>query len=169
MIQTDNLEIILIDRSFGKVIFHEFNEEIATYMIPQPPDSISGTYNFIDESIEKNKKGTDLQLVAVKKDSGEFIGCFGVHELDKKNPELGLWIKKGAYGNGYGIEAMEAIIQWLQENREFEYLRYPVDRRNLKSRRIPERNGGFIKKEYKEINSKGFELDLIEFWIKKSY
>lgn len=167
MIKTKNLELLVIDRSFGEVIFNEFTEEIATYMFPQPPNDISGTYSFIDESMENTKNGKDLQLVGIEKDSGEFIGCFGVHGLNRKDPELGLWVKKGAHGKSYGIEAMEALIKWLRENSDFEYLRYPVDKRNTKSRRIPERNGGVIKKEYKDINPKGFELDLVEFWIWK--
>jgi RimJ/RimL family protein N-acetyltransferase len=118
-------------------------------------------------SFNSLEKGNDLQMVILKKQLNEFIGCAGVHQIGAKDPELGIWIKKSAHGNKYGLETITALIAWARKNIDFNYLRYPVDKRNRASRRIPEQNGGIIKREFKGINQKGFELDEVEYWIYK--
>lgn len=165
IIETENLILQPIELKYSEIIFKEFTEDISLYMLPKPSDNIKGVEQFIESSIEGLLDGSNLQLVAISRETGEFIGCVGLHYLGSKDPELGLWIKKGAHGNAYGLEAITSLIGWARENIDFEYLRYPVDRRNHASRRIPERNGGEIKKEYKEINQMGFELDTVEYYI----
>jgi RimJ/RimL family protein N-acetyltransferase len=81
------------------------------------------------------------------------------------DPELGIWTKKSSHNNGYGIEAMNGLIEWVNKNIKFDYLKYPVDKRNKASRRIPERNNGKIVKEYKNKGLGGKELDEVEYWI----
>ena len=55
---------------------------------------IEETYEFIRSSIEGLKNGSNLQLIILKKPSNEFIGCAGLHRINTKNPELGIWTKK---------------------------------------------------------------------------
>jgi len=166
-IETSNLFLIPINESYIQDIFNEFTNEITLFMFPKAAENIEETKQFVSSSINGLNQGNNLQLVALKKTNMEFVGCIGLHYFDKKDPELGLWIKKSAHGNGYGLEAITGLILWAKENIEFEYLRYPVDKRNYASRRIPEGNGGIIKKEFKTINQSGFELDEIEYWIYK--
>jgi [ribosomal protein S5]-alanine N-acetyltransferase len=156
-----------INGSYANDIFINFNDEITRYMYPKPAKEISETNGFITESIKGLKEGNNLQLVALKKPEMEFLGCIGLHHVGQKDPELGIWIKKAAHGYGYGLEAISAVIEWAEKNVEYEYLKYPVDRRNFASKRIPETTGGVQKKEYKKVNLKGFELDEIEYWIQK--
>ncbi len=168
LIQTENLILKPIEQKYSEDIFQEFTDEISLYMFPKPKGNIDEIRQSIEVSIEKNHNGSNLQLVAISKKSSEFIGCVDLHSIQKKDPELGLWIKKEAHGNSYGLEAITLLIDWTNKNVEFEYLRYPVDKRNYASRRIAEINKGQIKKEYKDINQRGFELDTVEYWIYKS-
>ena len=62
---------------------------------------------------------------------------------------------------------MTALITWARNSLDFNYLVYPVDKRNIASKRIAELNGGKIKAEYKKVNLVGFELDEVEYWIYK--
>lgn len=166
-IETENLILIPINHKYSEVIYQEFTDEISLYMIPKPANNIDEITQFINTSIEGIVNQSNLQLVALNKSTLEFIGCVGLHNITNNNPELGLWIKKGSHGRSYGLESITALINWAKLNLEYDYLKYPVDRRNFASRRIPETNNGIIKKEYKEINQKGFELDTIEYWIYK--
>ena len=167
IIETEHLILKPIDYSYANDIFSHFTHEIALYMYPEPSENIEGVNTFIEMSISSLEQGNNLQLVCIKKVSKEFIGCAGMHEIGTIAPELGIWIKKAAHGHGYGLEAISALIKWSRENIDFEYLRYPVDKRNYASRRIPEWNGGIIKREFKSINQRGFELDQVEYWIYK--
>lgn len=166
-IKTEKLLLLPINYTYTEEIFQHFNKDITLYMFPAPAKQIEETKAFIGASLTKLANGTTLQLVITINSTNEFIGCAGLHEIDSKRPELGIWLKKNAHGNGYGLKTITEMIKWSRENIDFEYLVYPVDKRNPASRRIPERNGGIIKREFKIINQAGFELDEIEYWIYK--
>jgi ribosomal-protein-alanine N-acetyltransferase len=166
-IETSRLILVPITVIHAEEIFTHFTIEITRYMFPKPATQIEETLEFINTSLIGLENGTNLQLVILHKDSEEFVGCAGLHNVDTIDPELGIWTKKSSHGNGYGIEAISGIITWARLHVPFTYLRYPVDRENYPSRRIAERNGGVIHREYRKVNQCGVELDLVEYWIFK--
>ncbi len=167
-IESDRLMQLPIKLEHGEDIFAHFTIEITKYMYPKPADDISETLAWIKSSIKAMEKGKNIQLVIFKKDTGEFMGCTGLHDVEGKTPELGVWTKKSSHGNGYGREAITALFDWACENIKFDDILYPVDKRNIASRKIPESLGGIVVKEYKRKNSAGFELDMAEYRIYKN-
>lgn len=167
IIETDRLLLVPISLDFDKDIFREFTKEITVYMSPKPPDKIEETREFIKSSLEKMKKNEDLQMVVLKKDTKEFLGCAGLHRVNTPTPELGIWIKKSAHGNGYGKEAVFGLKKWANENLHYECLIYPVDKDNLPSRKIPESLGGVIEKEFDKKKLSGNILHEVEYRIYK--
>lgn len=147
------------------VIFKEFNENIITYMYPPTPEDIEETEDFIDTSILLMKKGINIQLVIEHNQTKEFLGCVGLHRVDKKNPEFGVWIKSEAHGNGYGIKAIHMLYNFAVENFEFDYFLYPVAKQNVASRKIPESLSGVIKKEENVTTPIGKVLNVVEYHI----
>jgi len=152
IIETERLIMKPITMHYRDEIFKEFTPEITVHMCPQPTGDIKDTEKFINESIQKNEAGTNLQFVIVKKDTDEFLGNAGLH-LDKEQPEFGIWIKKSAHGNGCGFEAIRGIKEWAEQNLDYDYLSYPVVKDNKSSRKIPEKLGGknvrsFVGKTY---------------------
>ncbi|MGH2414924.1 MAG: GNAT family N-acetyltransferase, partial [Microcystaceae cyanobacterium] len=141
---TNQLLLISVLQKYKEDIFREFTKEITTYMYPRPPQDMTETEEFINDSLCEMQTGTHLIMVILKKDSQEFLGCTGIHEIHSKNPVLGIWIKKSAHGQGYGLEAITALKNWADENLDYEYLIYDVDKENIPSRRIPEKLGGQI-------------------------
>ena len=93
------------------------------------------------------------------------MGCAGLHHIDKKTPELGIWIKKSAHGHGYGKETMVALKEWADKNLSYEYILYPVAKENYPSRKIPEFLHGKVEREYDKINMSGKKLHLLEYRI----
>ncbi|WGV28779.1 GNAT family N-acetyltransferase [Halotia branconii CENA392] len=128
---------------------------------------MSETELFINESLLEMQNGDNLIVVILRKDSQEFLGCSGIHELNSKCPAAGIWLKKSAHGYGYGVEAIAALKKWADDNLDYEYLIYPVDRANIPSRKIPERLGGQIFREYEQINLSSNILHLVEYRIPK--
>ena len=137
-------------------------------MYPQPAKKIKETENFILDSIKKNLKGENLQLVILKKKSNEFLGCIGLHKINTKTPELGIWVKKSEHGNKYGLEAISALKKWANQNLNYTYLYYPVAKKNIPSRKIPELLGGKLIKEYIGENIKGKKIKEVEYRIYKN-
>ena len=164
-IETQNLLLRSITPDHTEEIFREFTPEITTYMFPKSPEKIEETAAFVESAMKGNEEGRDLQIVILKKSTGEYLGKGGVHHIDTKTPELGIWIKKSAHGNGYGKEAVTALKEWTDEHLEYEYLLYPVDEANHASRRIPESLGGKVFREYDKENMGGRMLHLLEYRI----
>lgn len=156
-----------ISMQYKAEIFSEFTEEITRYMHPRSPKEISETEAFISESMKGLKDGSNLGLVILNKTTQEFLGCTGLHGITRKDPAVGIWLKKSAHGNKYGLEAITGIKTWADEHLDYEYLRYPVDRANIASRKIPEVLGGEIFREYNQVNLSGNILHLVEYKIYK--
>lgn len=164
-IETNRLILQPIDIKYAEDIFKNFNEKITTYMYPKPAEKIDETINFIEISLSEMQREENYMLVILEKETNEFIGCLGLHNLLSKTPELGVWIKESAFGNNYGYEAVKALTNWAIEQKKWQSVKYPVDKKNFPSRRIPERLNGTIVKEFKSINMKGSELDQVEYEI----
>lgn len=164
-IVTNRLLLKPISMEYKEDIFKEFTDEITTYMYPRPPKEIFETESFINDSVAEMKNEAHLVLVIIKKDTKELLGCTGIHNINSKNPELGIWLKKSAHGKGYGLETITALKKWAEEHLNYEYLVYPVDRRNIPSRKIPERLGGTIFREFDKTNLSGRVLHMVEYRI----
>jgi [ribosomal protein S5]-alanine N-acetyltransferase len=164
-IETKNLFLQGLTLDYKDDIFKEFTAEITTHMTPKPPEKIEETIQFIETAIKENKEGSNLQIVILNKETKDFLGCGGLHHIDGKTPELGIWIKKSAHGHGYGKEAMIALKDWADENLDYEYILYPVAEENNPSRRIPESLGAKVAKEYDRVNMSGKKHHLLEYRI----
>lgn len=164
-ITTARLRLVPVSAEYAEVIFQEFTPEVTKYMFPKSPETIDDTLAFITMSQEQLRKGESYNVTILDVKTGEVLGGGGINHTNTKTPELGIWIKKGAHGHTYGREAVTGLKDWAEKNLSYDYLIYPVDRRNIASRKIAESLGGVIKKEYKKINGSGNELDMVEYWI----
>jgi len=165
---TERLEIVPISLLYKDAIFKEFTKEITELMHPKPPTSDEDTVEYIKSELPKYERGEELPMIILEKNNQDFLGCVGIHFLSSLTPELGIWIKKLAQGNGYGKEAVNALKRWGDDNLDYEYLTYPVDKANVRSRRIAESIGGIIRREFKKTNLSGRILDEVEYWIYKT-
>lgn len=165
IVKTSRLFLKSISEEYAQEIFHFFTPEVTTYMYPSPPKKIQDTLDFIKMAKEENAKGTDFQVAVLHKETKEFLGCAGVHNIHTRTPELGIWIKIPAHGNGYGKEAVTALKKWTDENVAYDSILYPVAQQNYPSRRIPESLGGTVVREYDETTEDGRILRLVEYRI----
>lgn len=164
-LETERLLLIPITMDYAENIFDEFTDEITQYMYPQTPRRIQETESFIREAQIGLYRESDLQLVILNKETGEFMGCAGLHNLDSRYPELGIWLKISAHGQGLGMETIAALKKWADEHLDYNYLKYPVDSRNYPSRKIPEALGGIPEKTYWTRSLNGIELEIMEYRI----
>ena len=165
-IAAERILLLPISEKYATEIFQNFTAEVTHYMVPQTPGRIEETLAFIGNSLENMKRGENLQFVIVDKESGEFLGCCGLHgQGNPTKPELGIWLKISAHGNGYGKEAIMALVQWADRHLQYDYLTYPVDRDNIPSRKIPEALGGEIFEETLCTKQDGGCLDVVIYRI----
>ena len=147
-------------------IFGEFTDQITIYMFPRPARSIDETAKFIADSIEGQINGTNYQVtMVIRDDPTSFVGSSGIHHPDSRTPELGLWVAGRYQGKGFGTETITALCEWTAEEVHCDYLKYPVDRANTASRKIPEGLGGDVEDEYDLITPDGRTLNILEYRI----
>jgi [ribosomal protein S5]-alanine N-acetyltransferase len=147
-------------------VYAEFTPEIATYMFPASPARIEETLAFITDARSRRQRGTDLVLVIVDRATGEFLGVCGVHgDVDPLTPEFGIWLKKRAHGRALGLEAIRTLKEWCERQLAVDGFVYPVDRRNIPSRRIPEALGGTVVAEQVERTPGGSVLDQVIYRV----
>jgi RimJ/RimL family protein N-acetyltransferase len=168
-ITTERLLLVPLSQEYAHVIFDNFTHEITTYMFPAAPKRIDDTLAYINEQLPKIQSGENFHVVILEKTTQKFLGGAGISTLTSATPELGIWIKKTAHGHHYGREAIHGLKQWADAYLTYDYLIYPVDKRNIPSRKIAESLGGVIAKEYKKENMSGKLLDEIEYHIYKTH
>ncbi|NJK38276.1 MAG: GNAT family N-acetyltransferase [Oscillatoriales cyanobacterium RM2_1_1] len=149
-------------------IFREFNTKVTRFLRSKPCRTLKQTENKVRHFILGQIKGTDLHLTILNRQNLEFIGMCEVHQVDTRVPAVGIWLKKSAHGSGLGREAIHTLKIWIDQNFDYDYLIYPVDRKNIPSRKIPEGLGGYIARAYQERNAAGYILNLLEYRIEQS-
>jgi ribosomal-protein-alanine N-acetyltransferase len=164
---TDRLRLVPVDDCHAAAIHAEFTAEITRFMHPRPAASLDETLSFIALSRGEMRLGRAIQWVMVDRHQVmNFVGCIGLHGIDERVPELGLWVAESRQGAGVGSEAATAALRWAQSHLpHVAAVRYPVDRRNRASRRIPERLGGTIQREFVSVSLGGQTLDQLEYLI----
>jgi RimJ/RimL family protein N-acetyltransferase len=148
-----------------EIIYKNYDEEAAFYMNLYKVGNKEKAVNFIKQCIKELNEETDLNMLILDKETEEFLGYLGIYYIGTIEPELGIWINKEKQHNGYAVEAVKAAITWLKTNYKFTHVKYPVDRKNITSRKIPEYFNGEVKKEYLLHSCNGRELDIVEYWI----
>ncbi len=163
---TERLSIRPISYEVAEDVFENLNLSVTRYMFPKPADRIEETQAFIARSQASKEVGAELVVSIHLLESGDFLGGAGLHCSDTPTtPELGIWLKTAAHGQGFGREAVVGLMKWAEENLEVEHFIYPVDRHNTPSRKIPETLGGEVIREQKKQNMLGNELDTLVFAI----
>jgi RimJ/RimL family protein N-acetyltransferase len=161
----NRIQLVTISNQFDQDIFREFTEEVTVYMFPSPAKKIAETRCFITESRQAIQAGYNFQF-AILSNADEFLGCCGLHgEESVRIPELGIWLKKSAHGRGYGREAIHTLVDWARRTIHIDAFIYPVDHRNIPSRKIPESLNGKIIKDAPKETPTGKFLDLVVYRI----
>lgn len=83
----------------------------------------------------------DLRLHVFLKESGEFIGSSGLHNIDWTIPkfEIGYWVDARHEGNGYMTEAVQRISQFAFKELGAKRLEIRCDSDNIRSRAVATR------------------------------
>ena len=165
LLETERLLLLPMTMDYAEVIFDEFTDEVTQYMYPSTPRRIQETEAFIREALIELARESSLQLVILHKETKEFFGCAGLHHLDSRFPEFGIWLKLSAHRKGLGMETITALKEWADKHVDYDYLQYPVDVRNYPSLKIPESLGGVPERSYWTRSLNGIELEIMEYRI----
>lgn len=163
VLKSERLQLIPISLNYAEELCKEFTAEITEHMWPSAPKTQEEINQHISEQQIKMQEGTEIALVILNEENQDFLGYACLHQASTRTPELGIWLKKSAHGFHYGFEAMNLLKTWAETNLVYDYLKYPVVRQNIPSRKIAEKMGGIIEDEYTKASESGKLLDEVEY------
>lgn len=165
-IEAARVVLLPVSREVAGDILQEFTAAVTRYMVPKPVEHMDEVHAFIDVSRERMAAGDELVARIHHRATGEFLGICGLHNRTRgETPELGIWLKVGAHGSGFGREAIHTLAAWAKAHLEFAYLIYPVDKHNVPSRRIAESLGGVVMRKTRRESMSGYMLDELVYRI----
>ncbi len=147
---SERLKFIIVNENYKEDIFKELTDEVAKFLPFIPTHKLEDTQGFIDYSLNQLKLEKDITLIATDINTGEFIGCCGIHDICNESISLGIWLKESASGKGYGVEIIKALEQFVFNNIPVDYLIYNVEKNNVASINIAEKleyvyNNSFVR------------------------
>lgn len=148
---------------------HEFTSERLLLRMPMPGDG-KIVYDAIQASLDELKpwmpwadgkqteeeteinireanlsflKREDLRLHLFHRETGEFIGCSGLHRIDWNVPkfEIGYWVDSRYQKQGYVTEAVNRITEFAFEDLGARRVEIRCDTKNTNSSAVAKRAG----------------------------
>lgn len=160
---TERLSFEVVKDAFKEDIFRELTPTVAKFLPFIPTGKIEDTQGFIDYSLDVLAKGTDITLVATDKNTNEFIGCCGIHDVNEESISLGIWLKESAFGKGYGSELITGLESYVNDNLGVDYLIYNVEKNNHGSIKIAEKLGYVYNNDFVRNISEEKILNMLQY------
>lgn len=137
-IRTQRLVLRSYEPMYLEDYYHGFTEEIVKYQYPDSFPDLETAEQVLSGFAREMEAGDMLVLVVLNRE-GEFLGSAEVSGMREDTPELGIWMKSSAQGTGYGYEALQSVVDYLNALGKYRYYIYEADVRNTPSRRLVEK------------------------------
>ena len=156
-IETPRLTLVPMQEEDGADLFAYYTEEIAHYQYPKPYGSPEEAVREILQFAEGDSVGSVLFTLRDRKN--QFLGVADIHGLSDREPEVGVWIRKEFWRQGYPREAVGAMLGYYGQ-KGYASFRWEADRRNPASIHLAESLGGVLKGTDEYENMRGMLLQL---------
>lgn len=137
-VETDHLLLVPFSLEYADFMYNELDDDITRYTFFDKPETVQGTIEYINYVLWWMDIWCELWVAIIEKSTMQWIGCSWIHNVQSKNPELWIRLKKLAHWKWYAKETLNGLIDWAKNNLKYEYLFYPVDKDNIASRKLVE-------------------------------
>jgi RimJ/RimL family protein N-acetyltransferase len=142
VIQSPRLQLTQFHMTDAQDVFSCITPAITRFMPWEPP-----SWSEYVTRCERRVQGPEphkFSFVIRRIDNRECLGMASFEGADSVSPELGLWLKESAHGQGFGREVVAALVDWGHATLGKGSFLYPVAVQNTASRRIAEKLRGEI-------------------------
>src|ERR1700733_7941045 len=136
VIHSPKLQLSQFQITDAEEVFACITPAITRFMRWEPPSCCD--HRARSETRLKTPDPNTFSFVIRRRDSKECLGMTAVEACGTESPELGLWMKESAHGQGFGREVVAAVAEWAHETLGKKSFIYPVAVQNTASRRIAE-------------------------------
>lgn len=115
ILETERLNLLPLEVSDADLLFPLMNdaEVMAHWDVPEidDPDLVRA---IVAGQVEDMAGGRALYWAMRTLQGDEFLGCCDLSDIDRwhKRAEVGFMLGRGAWGRGYALEAMQAVIAY---------------------------------------------------------
>ena len=142
VIESARLRLSPFQMADAQDVFACITPAIAKFMPWEPPSW--SEYVARCEKRVQAPEPNNFSFVIRRLDNRECLGIAGLEDADSVSPEIGLWLKESAHGQGFGREVVAALVVWGHATLGKGSFIYPVAVQNTASRRIAEKLHGEI-------------------------
>jgi [ribosomal protein S5]-alanine N-acetyltransferase len=143
------------------------DEEVTRYLTWNPHPSIEATKEFLSFKLKEQAEPNHFDWLITLE--GQVIGSIDVVKLYEGGGfEVGYCLMKDAWGKGYMKEAFHAVLDFLFYEADYSFAIMSADVRNLRSRRVIEREGfAFQREEEEDLPLKKSKATLAVYRLEK--
>lgn len=142
VIQSSRLQLSQFQMMDAQEVFGCITPAITKFM-PWEPPSWSEYVTRCERRVQAPEPN-NFSFVVRRFDNMECLGMASLEGADSVSPELGLWLKESAHGQGFGREVVATLVKWGHRTLGKGSFIYPVAVHNTASRRIAENLHGEI-------------------------
>jgi RimJ/RimL family protein N-acetyltransferase len=142
VIHSPRLQLSQFQMTDAQDVFGCITPAIAKFMPWEPPSW--SEYVTRCEKRAHAPEPNKFSFAIRRLENRECLGMASFEDVDSVSPELGLWLKESAHGQGFGREVVAALVEWGHATLGKESFIYPVAVQNTASRRIAEKLHGEI-------------------------
>jgi RimJ/RimL family protein N-acetyltransferase len=142
VILSPRLQLTQFQMMDAQEVFECITPSITKFM-PWEPPSWSEYVTRCEKRVQAPEPNK-FSFVIRRLDGGECLGMASLEDADSVSPELGLWLKESAHGQGFGREVVVSLVEWGHTSLGRRTFTYPVAVQNIRSRRIAESLHGEI-------------------------
>ncbi len=164
-IVTERLTLKAFQAADAATVFSAIDPTLARFMVWDPPSSNEAFSTTAQDWEARIAAGTDLPLTIRVTATGDFLGMATLQSIDTAAPRMGVWMREGAQGKGYGREAARAALDWIGTTLGVEAVHCPVVAGDIPSRRLAEALGGAKGETTVHRKATGVELRVMDFRI----
>lgn len=117
------------------------NPEIFDHMSWGGPQDLASMEESYADWCRDAMVGSDLILVLVDRETGEFLGGLGIHGWGSFRPMLGYWVRQDQWGMGIATEAVGLALKEVFSSSEAGLVMAEVFEGNPASGKVLEHNG----------------------------
>ncbi|MGA0607135.1 GNAT family N-acetyltransferase [Phenylobacterium sp. VNQ135] len=115
ILETERLRLDPLTVEDAAAIFPILGDpEVLSYWDAPEPDDPDRVAQVVDGQVEAMQDGRAMHWTMRTLAQRTFVGCFDLTEVDRRHrrAEVGFMLSRDAWGQGYGLEAMQTVIAY---------------------------------------------------------
>lgn len=138
-LESERLALELVSVQWLDEIMAEIRGNVARYFLNFTDKNELQTW--INENRRLFGRGEKLEMVMLRKTDGEFLGMVSIRNIGIA-PEIGVWVKVSAQGQGLAKEALDGLLGWYRiKHGVQEKVKYVVEKGNSGSIGLAQKMG----------------------------